>query len=309
MNRVIVALFACLVITSCGPVNVRQLEKKGNVKHLTPEQILTLVDGNTLFLHNYNEDSFLFFDHSGRLFGLDTNKNKDVGRWDVSEAGEACIKLKDWWYGDLRCFQVYQDGPRYRLADNDGLLIFTAEQFAGDHKHLFYESKDNQKKSIRSIKKKAGARQAPKQTPEVQSTKQLETQLAETTENGNASNYTPREGELRSTVKWMAKDCPGCNLSHVNLKKADLIGANLAGADLSGADLEGANLRRADLQGADLENAKLSSANMPGANLKDCNLRGADLTGANLIRADLSGADLEGANLDGALLEGVQGLK
>jgi len=309
MNRVIVVLFACFVITGCGPINVSQIEKKGDVKHLAPEQVLTLVDGNTLFLHDFQEDSYYFFDHSGRLFGLDINKNKDVGRWDVSEDGEVCMKLKHWWYGDQRCFQVYQDGPGYRLANNDGLLLYTAEQFEGDYKGLYHQLKDSRKRPLRSIRGKSTARRLPAKSASVQVREQPGTQPADAADDGNTLNYTPRKGELHSTVKWMAKNCPGCNLANLDLRKTDLIGADLRGANLSGADLAGANLRRANLRGANLENATLSYANMPGANLKNCNLKGADLTGANLIRADLSGADLEGATLAGALLEGAQGLK
>ena len=89
------------------------------------------------------------------------------------------------------------------------------------------------------------------------------------------------------------KDCPGCDLSDVNLSGADLsikgpygelyYGKPLVGINLSGANLSGANLYRLVLSGANLE--------------------GADLTGANLYHADLEGAKLAGANLDGARLD------
>src|SRR5262249_8176915 len=73
------------------------------------------------------------------------------------------------------------------------------------------------------------------------------------------------------------KDCPGCSLAGVSLKRRNLAGANLAGANLAGA-----SFHRAVLRGA--------------------NLSGADLTGANLNKTDLIQADLSGAKLANAML-------
>ncbi len=54
------------------------------------------------------------------------------------------------------------------------------------------------------------------------------------------------------------KDCPGCNLAGVSLKRRNLAGANLAGANLAGASFHRAVLRGANLVGADLTGANLN---------------------------------------------------
>ncbi len=93
-----------------------------------------------------------------------------------------------------------------------------------------------------------------------------------------------------------ARDCAGCDLRGVDLKRANLTGANLAGADLTGANLHGANLARADLTGAVLLNANLNRADLRLAVVKD-----ATLAGVMLYAARFDGADLSGSNLDGIL--------
>lgn len=93
-----------------------------------------------------------------------------------------------------------------------------------------------------------------------------------------------------------ALNCPGCDLSGVNLKRANLTGANLAGADLTGANLHAAVLAQADLTGA-----KLAGANLNRADLRRATLATADLSKAMLFGSLLDGANLNGANLNGAL--------
>lgn len=95
----------------------------------------------------------------------------------------------------------------------------------------------------------------------------------------------------------LALNCPGCDLSGLNLKRMDLTGANLAGANLSGANLHGAVLVQADLTGADLTGANLNRTTMTRALLVR-----ADLSNAMLFRAALDGADLSGATLTRAKL-------
>lgn len=72
-------------------------------------------------------------------------------------------------------------------------------------------------------------------------------------------------------------ECPGCNLSGVDLQSKDLRNANLRGADLTKADLRGAYLKNADLSHADLRGANLKSADLTGVNLTGANLQGAKL--------------------------------
>ena len=123
------------------------------------------------------------------------------------------------------------------------------------------------------------------------------------------------EGQARSELELLvarALDCPGCDLTGVNLKRADLSGANLAGAILSGANLHGAILAGANLSGAVLTKANVNRADLKRANLQDASLREAMIyetrfDGADLRRADLAGskagrvqmirANLEGANM------------
>ncbi len=93
-----------------------------------------------------------------------------------------------------------------------------------------------------------------------------------------------------------AMNCPGCDLTGVNLKRADLRNANLAGANLTKV-----NLHEANLQGANLEGANLTSANLNGALMRLTNLRGATLDLAMMYTIRLDGADLTGASLTGGL--------
>src|SRR5258708_6540920 len=86
-----------------------------------------------------------------------------------------------------------------------------------------------------------------------------------------------QQPDAAAFVAGQTKDCPGCNLAGVSLKRRNLAGANLAGANLAGA-----SFHRAVLRGA--------------------NLSGADLTGANLNKTDLIQADLSSAKLANAML-------
>ncbi len=109
-----------------------------------------------------------------------------------------------------------------------------------------------------------------------------------------ASLPEPGQSEQDLLIK-RALDCPGCDLSKVNLKRADLTGANLAGANLSSANLHGAILTDANLAGANLEKANINRAIIRRANLRGANLSEAMLYEARLDRADLAGARLQGA--------------
>jgi hypothetical protein len=304
-----VCLLASFLAAGCGPTTVKQIEEQHRAKQLTPAEVLKLVEGNTLFFHAFQEDSYYYYAPSGTLFGQDIYNNKDTGKWDVSDSGELCMKLQWWWYGDLRCFPVYSDGQKYYLGSESGVLAFSADLLQGDHKKQFHETKKAEKKSYRSAVRSQQPAAAPTAAPAAATAADQPAAQAVAEEEPPQQPVPPASpGELKATVKWMAKDCPGCNLAGSNLKKADLVGAKLQGADLAGADLGMANLRRADLQGANLAGANLSFANLPGADLRDSNLQNANFKGANLIKADLTGAKLEGADFSEALLEGTLGL-
>ena len=307
-------LFCCLaLLAGCVSTRVKNLEQKQGALILSPDAVLQLVEGNTLFLHSFGEDTYLFFDPTSRLYGKDIYNNKDLGRWDVSEEGELCLRMNNWWYGDLRCFQVLADGGgnKYKLASS-GVVQFSASQYPGDSKNLFYAIKKKKHSYRRSIRARqhnptAGqGKQAAAASASVSDTDSAAPKRSLVEEHSPSAELA--EKNIRSTLKWMARDCPGCNLAGTDLKKADLVAAELNNANLQGAVLRMANLRRANLAGANLEGADLSRANLPGANLRGANLKNATLKGANLIRADLTGAKIDGADFTDALLESVQGL-
>jgi len=309
--KIIRFIALCLIIlaSGCAPTNVKKLiaEKGGDL--LKPEQVLSLVEGNTLRMSGYDSELFLYLDPSSKVFAVDVFNAKDTGQWDVSDLGELCLRMNTWWYGDLKCYLMYQVNDEYKLTDDNGLIAFSVTTYSGDYKNSYYVDK-TKKKSYRKSIRSGNSTSAPAAPLKVK------TQAAPTPEQpekaiSEVNTYSSSQDtrNLRTTVKWMARDCPGCNLAKTDLRKADLVGARLAGANLHAANLRMANLRRADLQGANLEDAILAYCNMPGADLRGANLRDANLKGANLIRADLTGADLTGANLEGALTEGTKGLK
>jgi len=77
MNRALIAgILFCFILTGCGPVSVKQLKEQAHSRQLTADQVLKLVDGNTLLLESFNEDSYYFFDHSGRVFGADNQRQQ-----------------------------------------------------------------------------------------------------------------------------------------------------------------------------------------------------------------------------------------
>ncbi|MCL7488634.1 MAG: pentapeptide repeat-containing protein [Desulfobulbaceae bacterium] len=300
LKSLFLLLLATHLLVACAPTTATQLIRDKNGRQLSAEEILLLVRGNTLFVHGNRFEIYLYFDDTSYVHALDIYNKKDSGRWDVSEQGELCIKMNEWWFGKLRCLPVYHDGSKYYLFNSSGVLEYTADRFEGDKKNLYHDTKSSERKFLNSPTREATARR-----PSLPDTAPPEPETAGVTPPVGA----PTEEELKSTVKWMAKDCPDCNLADTNLAGADLIAANLQSADLSGADLSKANLRRADLRGANLKNADLSYANMPGADLRDSDLTNAVLKGANLIRAKLNGAKIEGTDFEGALLEGVEGLQ
>lgn len=298
---------AILLLFGCSPATVSTITNQPGTKELAPAEILELVEGNTLYIQSSEEDSYLFFDPSSRLFGKDLYANRDTGRWDVSEDGQVCLKMKSWWYGDLKCYRVFLRGDHEKiyLANNADVVEYSAVYFAGDSKHLFVAptaKKKSFRKSARNQQQQATPPSPEEQHNSRQQQKAQRYGVTEPTTTNNGSKDT------QATVKWVAKNCPGCNMAGADLNKANLVEANLAGANLADADLQMANLRRANLQGANLRNAVLKYANLPGANLQNADLRDANLQGANLIRANLTGAKLNGANLQEAHIDGIIGL-
>lgn len=292
----------CLLFLSCSSTTVKNLTEKTGAQPMAAKKVIDLVEGNTLLITSHEEDSYLFFDSSGKLFGKDIYSNKDKGQWDVSEDGELCLRMTKWWYGDLKCYTLYQelDNGKLHLANSAGVVTFSATSFRGDNQHLYSNTSPKRKSYRKSARTSESVEESTSTNP---APSPAEPAFA------YPSSTKYAEQDLRATMVSTAKNCPDCNLAGGNFSKADLIQAKLSGANLNSANLKMANLRRADLRGADLRSADLSYANLPGADLRDADLRGANLHGANLIRADLSGAKLSGANLKEALTEGTIGLQ
>lgn len=298
-------LLCCALLWGCGPATVASLVREQGAEQVAGRDMLQLVQGNTLYLHAFDEDVRLYFDPSGKVFAKGTGTENDKGNWDVSDKDELCFHLNTWWYGDLRCFTVYHVGDRdkVRLATANGVLHYTAEREPGDSKGLAATG-ERKKKSLRRQVRDEQNGQSPDLAPDAPTRQAKPPALIED------RPHTDNTGkDTGVTIEYMARDCPGCNLAGADLGRTDLINAKLDGADLHGANLSMANLRRADLQKADLREAVLTYANLPGADLRGADLRGAKLKGANLIKADLTGARLEGADLTEVLKDGAKGLK
>ncbi len=300
------SLVFCLLLAGCAPTTVKTLTDTPGTRTLSSQDILVLVESNTLFIHSLEEDTYLYFAPDGRLFGQDIFANKDTGRWDVSEDAELCLQMGKWWYGDLKCYHVYTTADKkIYLANASDVLEYSSEAFSGDSKSLYTVPPPKRKSYRKSTRK-----QSSSNSKMVVSNQENTTAIGDSTNAGTTlPDPTYSKQDIHQTIHTIARDCEGCNFSGADFKKANLIEAKLANADLSGANLTMANLRRANLSGANLSGANLKFANMPGANLRNANLRDADLRGANLIKADLTGAELDGTIFSEALLEGVKGMR
>lgn len=294
----LIQLFVVLIIMSgCSPGTQSHFIKKGQ-SPLTAEQLFTTVSGNSLHLEAIDFDGTLYFQTDGAFSAIDRLNNNDTGKWEISSQNELCLQFRVWYYGDLKCYSVFQDKKpdSFIFFTENGARYYSAEYIAADPRNLKKQlSKTDKKQFIRKNlaqnDQPAGASNAPSISPP----------LSQAIPSGEAAKAP--------NIAHLARNCPDCNLSGADLKGARLVGANLAGADLSGADLSGANLRRANLTGANLSGANCVTTNLAGATLIDSNLSGADLTNSNLIKAKLNGATVDGTIFIGAHLEGIEGYK
>ena len=297
MNRIAVkfiALLTLIILTGCATSTVRKAKEKG-YNQLTVDQIYAMANNNTLHLVASDFDAHLFLADNGKFTAKSLKNTDDTGMWDIKSDARLCLKFNIWYYGDVRCYSIYQEPNKesYLLFTNNGALAYTATATSGNGQKLQLPPAKRKDEYVRASLNSGTSSPA------------AQTAAPAAAYNGPAASSE----EISQTVKNMAKDCPDCNLEEADLRQANLVGANLKGANLKGADLSRANLRRANLEGADLSGATLLSTNLPGANLKDADLRGADLTGSNLIHADMTGADLENAILKNSLQEGTKGLQ
>ncbi len=301
MIRLLYMLIFCLpfVITGCGPPTSKNAARQ-DYTELNAEQIYALVAGNSLILSSYDFSGTVYFDESGQLGGVDNFDQKDTGRWDISDKNQLCLKFRLWYFGDIKCYTVFnnQQAERLTFFTPNGAAYYTAMMVKGDPAALAGQLK--KEAPAKSMRQQLADQQKPPTSPaEAQPAPEKSREIA-------ISSSTA--GDTGETVKRLAGNCPGCNMAGIDMKEANLIKANLQGADLSGADLRYANLRRANLIGANLQNARLSHANLPGADLSNANLKNADLSGANLLLTNFTGADVSGTIFTNANLEKTIGL-
>lgn len=270
-----IALLFCLTLNnSCAPVSQKQYEKNDQLP-LTSTQITKKIVDRNIHLESIDFDAFVLFHENMKITATTLDGDTDSGTWVVLDENLLCLKFRSWYFGDNRCYRVIEDNNHLIFFTPNGALSYTATTISIPNNDIKQSaSKDPLRPSIQKNNRQ------PEQT----------------------SSETAKERFIK-----LARNCPDCNFSGVDLSGAQLNHANLAGADLSGADLTNANLRQANLTGANLSGAKLIRANLPGANLSSADLTNADLSGSNLIRANVTGATTTNTNLTGAHLESIQG--
>ncbi|MCG6929317.1 MAG: pentapeptide repeat-containing protein [Desulfofustis sp.] len=302
MHRLFCRLLFCslLGLSGCGPATINQAVKDEQ-SPLDSRQIFDIVSGNSLIMLAPNFSGTVYFDENGLLSAVDNQDQRDIGTWDVNDQDQLCMKFKLWYYGDTKCYRVFNDEQEEKLSffTTNGAAYYTAVSVAGDPASL--ASRLGTSSSPRSVRKQYSDSDSSGRTSP-------SSQQAASADRSEITVSPSTSDDTEKTVKRLAGDCPGCKLAGLDLRETSLIKANLQDADLSGADLRYANLRRANLKGANLEGANLTHANLPGADLTGANLRNCDLTGANLLLANFTDADTAGANFTNANLERIIGL-
>jgi hypothetical protein len=279
-----------LFLGGCGPVTMTQLIAEGK-QPLTQKQLADLVPNATIHLQSIDFDGDIHYQADGRLVAKNRLNEKETGRWEINKDDQLCMKFTRWYYGDLRCYRIVDEtADTYVFFTTNGARAYTGRR---------------QSSPTAASTKKGGQ---PTDNTSQGSAPADSTAAADLRDAGSSKPPRLSEQETKISLTYMARNCPGCNLSGTDLQNAQLVSANLAGANLVNIDLSGANLRRATLAGANLAGARLIRTNLSGADLTGCNLAGADLTSSNLTRANMTDAILEGAVFSGAIRENTQGL-
>ena len=301
MNRLFLMFCICSVIglSGCGPATVNKAVKQDQTA-LDSKQIFDLVAGNSLILSAYDFSGTVYFDKSGLLAAVDNQNQRDVGKWDINDQDQFCMRFRVWYYGDPRCYRVFNNEQAERLTffTTNGAAYYTAMHVSGDPASL-----------AENLGLEAPVKSVRKQYADGQPDRASAADRSDTGQNRDMMVSSSSAHDEAQTVKRLAGNCPGCKMAGIDLREASLIKANLEGADLSGADLRYANLRRANLKDADLSGAQLTHANLPGADLRGADLTDCDLTGANLLLANLTGAVTTDAKFTDANLERTIGLQ
>ncbi len=301
--RIYAATFILLsiLLAGCFSKTAERIAEHGG-KKLSASEIQAVVSGNTLHFEENEDKATIEMYEKGTLMAWKDSSDKNQGHWSTDEQDRLCIRFKHrkWGSGDEQCYAVYQFGDEYRQYTSGGIEASRFTVSPGT-------SKGTPSQASAAPEKEQMGEAAPQPT-----TAQPRTQII--TKSAPAVNEAPvtpqpaydpnAQKDLRLIYREMTKNCPGCNLTNVDLHDADLAGANLAGANLTGSNLSNANLKRANLKGAALVRTNLAGANLAGADLAGADLTGADLTGANLTRTNMKGADLtrtQGADLSTAI--------
>jgi len=268
------SLIVLVFLGACAPVTIDQYIADGG-EPLTGKQLHELLADHNFHLEAIDFDAKVQYQSNGHLTATSLQGDEDKGKWSITPENLLCMKFDVWYFGDLKCYKLIEEKDQYLFFTTNGARYYTGTRSSGYGETL---TDPQQTKDI--VKRQS----TPKAVP--------------------LSN----EDKIQTLI-GLARNCPDCSFTGVDLRGAQLIGANLVGANLSGADLRDTNLRRANLIGANLAGADLSRSNLAGANLTDCDLSDADLSGSNLIRANVTGAIFKGAILTGAHLESIQGYK
>ena len=282
-----------ILLGGCSSVTMTQLVADGK-QPLSQKQLASLIPNATIHLESIDFDGEIHFQADGRLVGKNRQNETEKGKWEINKENQLCMKFAHWYYGESRCYRIInEDADTYIFFTANGARMYTGRMQSGQETSMTREGG-----------RQPGHDDPPGPAPATR------TAIATAEKRDSDGSRAPKlsEQEMKISLQYLARNCPGCNLSGTDLQNAQLIDANLAGADLAKIDLSGANLRRANLAGANLSGARLVRANLAGADLSGCNLAGADLTGSNLIRANMTAAKLEGAILTGTLLENIQGM-
>lgn len=267
------------ILVGCAPVSQKYYTEKG-LEPLTANQIRNEFVGKSIQLKSIDFNATISYRTNHTLVAQSHTGNKDSGRWSLINDDTLCMKFSAWHYGDEQCYRI--------IYDKDSFIFFTLNGALGYTGSIV---KDRPSANVAAI---------PPQT---------QTDSDKTVSNVQpvAAQPTETAEERKNRIIRLAKNCPGCNLSGVDLQGAQLNKANLTGANLQGVNLTNAELRQANLQGADLTGAVLVRANLAGADLSSSNLTDTDFSGSNLIRANVSGAIINNTNVTGAHLESIQG--
>ncbi len=276
-----------VLLCSCAPVTMNQFLADGKTP-LSAAQLHDLLVGHSLHLEAIDFDANVLYLDNGRLTATSSQGSKDKGKWSISAKDELCMKFNVWYYGDQRCYKLFNENGKYVFFSSNGARYYTGTMSPG---HDDYVENQTKSESIDST----GIKQNTSSAHSGQSSPPPVTHLS--------------ESEKKHILINLARNCPDCNFAGVDLRRVQLVEANLAGANLSGSDLRDSNLRQANLTGANFSGANLAGTNFAGANLTDCDFSNADLTDSNLIRATVTGAKFKDAILTGAHFDNIQGLK